>query len=1667
MAINLYIQLKQETLNHINDGDCFYLYKEMYRFYATGDDANADIRNYRLRHFLTANCPNSTVTPKSGLCVYDGNSMVSLTGSYNDWTTPDRPPRFDEGNNQFNTELIMRFDKDTYRTFRNLPNNAEAWITAPYTNDNGTFAADEVQHAFSYLGMNNGEFVKNPLNVVLEHKVGGGSVSRIYTDASTLPASGAADCEDASNLYQVETVVVETSSEHNLSVGDTVTLYSKSVSDVSSYTGNSGRMFGKAPGERYLGDFIVTSVPTSTSFTYQTYHSPMLINQVTPPAVYTSSDWNDLEWERWEMYEYTERVDATPSGGSIVFRFTGSDPSGISCKHNFIVGDRVAFTYNTSGKVHMEVTETSSTGITAVPVAGETFPSNVSSGNLVYTGRLPSSDVACNLEHDDIAPQKAKSHAKETVIIYACQDTYYASEGADVSHGTETAMSLVKNQRIPIIQFPVPLYEGSATEDPDLKAKIFVYNTADGGIGNNTINVMGFNAVAWTESNTNTEIAAMHEDRPWTDTPIGTYSYGNQSRELKNRYINLNIDNQYMVSMLKGTAPKSIYLNSTAEGQVSDPIQFATRHATDNWPYIAVTSATFIAKKPTISIKNTYMYLVCDSIQKGTYGSGTAFVATVSNKLFNPSDLMYVRSWDDNKPFFAQGDVIEIMNTEHYNTVSAVVLGVSHEEGSHKVYFNYPDGAPDVELGVLECGIIRNRSRMISTYEGTDVEKVSTNLTIGGPDVLGDSPYAYDHSDDSRVDANAIEFDVIHEDAEIVRDDETLSPTELHAVYDDSNNTSNEVTPIILTDLVIENTQNPAIDRDDRFRHVGPCNTVILKGFNLRDLSPTATAVLGDVAWEDGIDNGQSVTLQADPSHIDERKFEYSSNFNLQREMPVYGLRNVNNAVTEFKLKASDCPFIRGDVLAPILTGRYVDGTHSIPPVDFKYGANYYLADNPVEDVEDTSYVWVRLSSSYISRFEEQVTDTPTYLLLDAEYVDYIDTICQTGTLMPLILYSTITSVTIKDTDVDTKYYYNRLYLQIDEEAPICYVPEDEHYAGQPFDVYISDLNDIYKINDSLVSEMGDDIVCLLGNGDTRFIKLTLTLNDDAQIPIYDAAGNLTTLDFAVIKPEADIDLVLSNISSSGTTHTLNFTVTGKKLSNDITSTAGDAGIYASFGSITNVGEIEYDEYENGRFTFDVVIDESTIGQTNGHLDVWAGDTNEGQYHKSDMWAEPIVFKQSFKCVKVGDTLTYNGVNLYNDPTEHKELVLRNSKIPAFTIDSAAFDNSGTSLPIKVGNYKGTENFFATWKDTNASRVLSNYRNEVEVIPGPIIYIDGDRTVHLKKGTEWHEPSPWDVLAFDGYYNNISDRVEIENPDTPEDVQHWWDKEGTYEITYTVEDDCGNPASVTRHVVVTLCDIPIILVKAIKTETECPTFDPFEDIELMISPESHVLFNQNFMNNVVEYQLPDSDDWLTATILSGTPDRKRLTIKNPGVISSDFNIRVNIGTDNIGADGCYWTNTVCFNIASKEEQDKPLDVDGKASIVKKKNSVSRFDDLNFEPIYNKDLSYSSFTITADENSLMQNVYSILLTNLGERLYDDEFGSTLEESVFEIIGDLNGESKLLNECVNLINKYEPRVVVVEDKSYVAINEDNTVVIVLYIKVPRGIARKIELTFRKDS
>lgn len=1684
MAINLYIRLTTKSTDFENLSQ---YYKEKYFFQATGDEANEPVKNYRFRHFLTASTPNSTVSANTGLIVYDGTSITNVTGSYNDWTTPYRPPKLgdtsDESQDysQFNTELIMRFDVD--RTVDSMPANSEAWITVPFKVDNGTFVKAEVEHSFSFLGYSDDpDYIKNPLNVVLEHKVDGGEVGKISTVFNTLPSgvlpTDCRDTEHINELYAVETVLVETKTPHNLHVGDSVTLYSKSVS-AAEYMGNTGRMFGKAQGERYLGDFTVTSVPSANSFTYNTCHNLKLINKSNCPEysnVDGHSDWTDLVWEKWEMYEYSESVSATATGSSVVFTYNESAPSSINCKHNFAIGDNVAFVYNTSEKTHLVVTAVAQDGsnITAEPVDGESVPSGITTGTLVYTSRLPSSDIAFNVRHSDIAPPKVKSHSKESTIIYACQDTYYESNtrpnesngsSKTLSLARETVDEVTRDTVIPILKFPIPRYYGDATVDPDMVSKLYVYAKSSGGVSNNKIYITGWLDKDWSESETNRAIGEKYTEGSIIND-VSKFGYENQSRSFENSYVQFSIKNEYIIQMLKGTSYPTFVLHSEKLAHSNDPIKFASREDDEAfWPYIAINSPKFIARNPTISLSNTYMYLICDSIHV-TENDDETFVATVTSKMFDNESLMYVRSWNSDTPFFAVNDEIEIMNTVHYNTVTAKVTNVDYNE--HTVYFKYtkPTEYMKARSGSSEYGIIRNRSRMISTYTTTDAENNPSNLTINGPAVKA-GPFGYE--------GLSLEFDVIHDDEK--------STTSLSAVYSDGDFESNTETPVIITDMEVTAKSEEGHDHEvDRFMHVGPNNSVILKGFNLNTLSDHATAVLGSGDWEDGIGDGVPAQLSVpDSGNTAERQFDYNDTFDLQRVMPVYAVQNDANGVTEFKvLDSVGHPFVfsKGDIVAAIFTGIYAED-YNVPQgtKTLKYGVNYYIADAPRTDENDSDYVWIRLSSSYIFRGSEQ--STPDYVKISSEDVGHInDKIPSSGPLtennVPLVIYSTVTSVSIKDgNSVDTSYNYaNRLYLQIDEEPPVCYVPDEHHIAGVPFPVYISDLNEIDNINGQPLSTFNPTYI--LPNEDARFIKLELRLNSNTTLFVYDAAGNCTPLTFDVTA--VDFDLAFTKIVTDGTTHTLSFEVSDSEeslLSTAIAAAAGEAGIYATLGTnavnhkITNISSISQYREDRWRFTFDLVLTNSEVEQSNGELKVFAGDTNTDEFHQSRTWQEPIIFKKEDDgCVRKGDVLKYLGVNLI-EPTG-KTLGLLCNPQSAFSIVRPRPN------PVTANNISITVNktglFCVQWSPDGVSPAIVNfnYMNRVNVTYGPTISIkEESKNISFKKGTQWKVP--WDdITAKDGSGNDISPddiQVTVKNEsDVDVSDTDWWNVEGKYTVIYTTPSDGCNrddsTASVESNVLVTLCGILIIMTKDV--------YDPYEDIEILISPESTVLFNQNWWNNTVYYMLPDSGKWVQATLLSGTEDRKKLTILNPHVIASGIQLYVDVGEDNIDAEAnCVVTQSIPFAIESKEEQDKELDVDGKASIVKRNSKGSRFDDLNFEPIYNKDLSYSSFTITADENSLMQNVYSILLTNLGERLYDDEFGSTLEESVFDIIGDLNGESKLLNQCVTLINKYEPRAVVVEDKSYVAINEDNTVVIILYIKVPRGVARKIELTFRKNA
>ena len=141
-----------------------------------------------------------------------------------------------------------------------------------------------------------------------------------------------------------------------------------------------------------------------------------------------------------------------------------------------------------------------------------------------------------------------------------------------------------------------------------------------------------------------------------------------------------------------------------------------------------------------------------------------------------------------------------------------------------------------------------------------------------------------------------------------------------------------------------------------------------------------------------------------------------------------------------------------------------------------------------------------------------------------------------------------------------------------------------------------------------------------------------------------------------------------------------------------------------------------------------------------------------------------------------------------------------------------------------------------------------------------------------------------------------------------------------------------------------------------------------------------------------------------------------------------------------------------------EQETKPY---AKAVINNKVKTVG-ISEFN-APIYNKDLSYSNFVEIFDENSLLQNVYSIILTQKGERMFSD-FGTTIEQKLFSVIDDPdNFKSSLMNEIITAVNTYEPRVVVVEEQSFVIIDGEN-VNLILALLMPAGNVKELGITLK---
>ena len=115
-------------------------------------------------------------------------------------------------------------------------------------------------------------------------------------------------------------------------------------------------------------------------------------------------------------------------------------------------------------------------------------------------------------------------------------------------------------------------------------------------------------------------------------------------------------------------------------------------------------------------------------------------------------------------------------------------------------------------------------------------------------------------------------------------------------------------------------------------------------------------------------------------------------------------------------------------------------------------------------------------------------------------------------------------------------------------------------------------------------------------------------------------------------------------------------------------------------------------------------------------------------------------------------------------------------------------------------------------------------------------------------------------------------------------------------------------------------------------------------------------------------------------------------------------------------------------------------------------------------LYNRDMGFVNMTEVTDETSLIQNVYSILLTNPGERLFSQNFGTGIEQRLFKL-GSQDDGLPLIQECIQKVHEYEPRVYIDGDQSTCEFDDsENLYYLLLAVVLPSARTEMIRLPFK---
>lgn len=627
---------------------------------------------------------------------------------------------------------------------------------------------------------------------------------------------------------------------------------------------------------------------------------------------------------------------------------------------------------------------------------------------------------------------------------------------------------------------------------------------------------------------------------------------------------------------------------------------------------------------------------------------------------------------------------------------------------------------------------------------------------------------------------------------------------------------------------------------------------------------------------------------------------------------------------------------------------------------------------------------------------------------------------------MNMVIYNYVTPAYVIKDGIDSSEYNNFVAICVDDYPPKIYIP-DIIGTGDNINIIITDITEIDQSSVSFIN----GVATLTDDTDPRILTYNVDITGTGifRVDVADILNNssfATKLIPAIQTPYIE---VVNYIINDANNFILSVHVIDDNIDAIIASDNSSPGIFVE-GSIDNVsyGIISNLVSVVDGLTFDITVS----GLLDGVMKIYA-NTNDSA---SAMLLPPVLTSISEECFTYNTMLNITGINLNHDISTTRTFLNSNMTITVATM---------TNLTVFFAN--GTSDGYIPFTLTAVNGGITLISNTITSIldnTPPIITIHGDQVKEVTQGGIYIEEG---VTAIDNIFGDVTSSVVIEGTvDT--------NTYGTYYILYTASDPCGNTNVAIRQVnVVTGCPIYI----------DVSPKQGYVGDTVTITTTSG-LFNPIPINNIVTFNN------VVGTVIGG--DRNSIQVVVPFGATTGY-VQVETGANNTGYGECSLSNVDTFTLLFEDEKFDPERDKLIRDYQKRRQSTTASGLLNpfgrgvdLTAIYNRDMGYSGFTETTDENSMVQNVYTIILTRLGERIFNPQFGTNLESYVHSIIDDVGEFQKnVMNEIVRAVKRYEPRVIIDEDESFVYFDEEiNDIVLILHILVPTGNVRVIGLTLK---